>query len=75
MRAWVKAYREEVKKHLKQNVEGVLKEARFFLGKQRFRPDVFQDFLRRLVRQSKRKVFLIVDGYPVHRAKKIKKMD
>ena len=45
----------------------------FMVFKQRFRSDVFQEFLRRLVRQSKRKVFLIVDGHPVHRAIKIKK--
>ena len=44
----------------------------FMVFKQRFRTDVFQEFLRRLVRQSKRKVFLIVDGHPVHRATKIK---
>lgn len=34
-----------------------------------FRVRVFLDFLRRLVRQAKRKVFVIVDGHPVHRAK------
>ena len=45
----------------------------FMVFKQQFRSDVFQEFLRRLVRQSKRKVFLIVDGHPVHRATKIKK--
>ena len=30
---------------------------------------VFLGFLIRLVKQAKRKVFLIVDGHPVHRAK------
>lgn len=44
----------------------------FMVFKRRFRADVFHEFLSRLVRQSKRKVFLIVDGHPVHRAKKIK---
>lgn len=34
-----------------------------------FRVRVFLDFLHRLVRQAKRKVFVIVDGHPVHRAK------
>ncbi len=34
-----------------------------------FNVKLFLDFLRRLVRQAKRKVFLIVDGHPVHRAK------
>lgn len=44
----------------------------FMVFKERFRTEVFQEFLRRLVRQSERKVFLIVDGHPVHRAIKIK---
>ncbi len=43
----------------------------FMVFKKRFRADVFLEFLRRLTRQSKRKVFLIVDGHPVHRATKI----
>lgn len=34
-----------------------------------FRVKVFLEFLRRLIRQAKRKVFVIVDGHPVHRAK------
>jgi transposase len=34
-----------------------------------FRVKVFTGFLRRMVKQAKRKVFLIVDGHPVHRAK------
>ena len=45
----------------------------FMVFKKRFCGDVFLKFLRRLVRQSKRKIFLIIDGHPVHRAKKIKK--
>jgi len=45
----------------------------FMVFKKRFRSDVFTDFLRRLVRQSKRKVFLIVDSHPVHRSRKVKK--
>ena len=32
---------------------------------------MFLEFLRRLVRQSKRKVYLIVDGHPVHKARKV----
>ena len=39
--------------------------------KQRLRIEVFQVFLRRLVRHSKRNAFLVVDGHPVHRAKAI----
>ena len=45
----------------------------FMVFKDRFKTDVFLDFLRRLIRQAQRKVFLIVDGHPVHRAKKVKK--
>jgi transposase len=40
--------------------------------KKRFTTDVMLQFLRRLVRQAKRKVFLIVDGHPVHRSRKVK---
>lgn len=40
--------------------------------KSRFIATVFLEFLNRLVRQSKRKVFLIVDRHPVHRSKKVK---
>lgn len=32
---------------------------------------IFLDFLKRLARQSKQKVFLIVDGHPVHKAKAV----
>ncbi len=45
----------------------------FMVFKQRFKADVFEEFLRRLVRQSERKVFIIVDGHPVHRSTKVKK--
>jgi transposase len=45
----------------------------FMVFKERFQADVFQEFLRRLVTQSIHKVFLIVDGHPVHRSQKIKK--
>jgi len=44
----------------------------FMVFKMRFRAEVFVEFLRRLVRQIKRKVFLIVDGHPVHRSVKVK---
>ena len=43
----------------------------FMVFKERFRMKVFVNFLRRLVRQSDRKVFLIVDSHPVHRSKKV----
>lgn len=44
---------------------------RVFTG--RFTADVFIDFLKRLVRTSPRKVYLIVDRHPTHRAKKVKR--
>ena len=40
----------------------------FKLFTQRFDSAVMLDFLRRLVRQSEQKIFLIVDGHPVHRS-------
>lgn len=44
----------------------------FMVFKKRFTSLVMIDFLRRLIRQSDRKVFLIVDGHPVHRSAKVK---
>lgn len=41
----------------------------FRVFKGSFVVQVFLDFLKRLVRQIKQKVFLIVDGHPVHKAK------
>jgi len=41
--------------------------------KQRFQSEVFTEFLRRLVRQISRYVFLIIDQHPVHIAVKVKK--
>jgi len=43
----------------------------FKLFTQRFDSAVMLDFLRRLIRHSTQKVFLIVDGHPVHRAKAV----
>ena len=37
-----------------------------------FRAPVFIDFLKRLLRQIPQKVFLIVDGHPVHRSRSVK---
>lgn len=45
----------------------------FMVFKSRFTTPVFLEFLNRLVRQSKRKVFIIVDRHPVHRSIKAKK--
>jgi hypothetical protein len=38
--------------------------------KERFDTPVFLRFVRRLLKQAAGKVFLIVDGHPVHRASK-----
>jgi transposase len=40
----------------------------FMVFRRRFRGPVFVEFLRRLARQVKRKVYLVVDRHPVHRA-------
>jgi len=45
----------------------------FMVFKERFTAAVCLRFLRRLVRQARRKVFLIVDRHPVHRSAKVKR--
>jgi len=45
----------------------------FMIFKRRFRAEVFMEFLRRLVRQVPRYIFLIIDQHPVHGAAKVKK--
>jgi transposase len=45
---------------------------RFMVFKHRFTADVMIEFLGRLLRQVDRKVFVILDGHPVHRARKVK---
>ena len=40
----------------------------FMLFSQRFTAKVFLEFVRRLIRLRRRKLFLIVDGHPVHRS-------
>lgn len=44
----------------------------FKLFTQRFTSAVMIEFLRRLVRQSEQKIFLIVDGHPVHRSRAVR---
>ncbi len=44
----------------------------FSVFKGSFTVDVFLNFLKRLIRQCRQKVFLVVDGHPVHRAKTIR---
>jgi len=45
---------------------------RFMVFHERFTTKVFIEFLHRLIKASKQKVYLIVDNHPVHRAKKVK---
>jgi len=45
----------------------------FMIFKRRFRAEVLMEFLRRLVRQVSRYIFLIIDQHPVHVAAKVKK--
>jgi transposase len=44
----------------------------FMVFRGRFDASLFIAFLKRLIRQVGRKVFLIVDGHPVHRARTVK---
>jgi len=46
---------------------------RFMVFTRRFTQPVMIDFLRRLLRSVPRKVFLIVDGHPVHRGRMLKR--
>jgi transposase len=46
---------------------------RFKVFEGSFNISVFQDFLKRLIKSSKNKVFLILDRHPVHRSKTISK--
>jgi transposase len=45
----------------------------FMVFKERFEADLFKKFLIRLIKQSKPKVYIIVDRHPVHRSVKVKK--
>ena len=47
-------------------------EMSFMVFEGRFQADKFIIFCERLIKQSGRKVFLIVDGHPAHRAKVVK---
>lgn len=44
----------------------------FMVFKRGFTASVFIRFLRRLLKQARRKVYLIVDRHPVHRSRKVK---
>lgn len=45
----------------------------FMVFKERFTAAKFIEFMRRLIKHSKRKVYLIVDGHPVHKSAKVRK--
>jgi len=45
----------------------------FMVFRERFTAPVFVRFLRRLVRHATQKVYLIVDGHPVHRSRLVKR--
>lgn len=45
---------------------------RFMVFKRRFTGQVFIEFMRRLVRSAGRKVYLIVDGHPVHKSDEVR---
>ena len=44
----------------------------FMLFKKRFTAPVCVQFLRRLVKHARRKVFLILDGHPVHKSRRVR---
>lgn len=44
---------------------------RFMVFKHRFNADVFIEFMRRLIKNASRKIYLIVDGHPAHKARKV----
>jgi len=45
----------------------------FMVFKERFTGTVMIKFLRRLIKQNRQKVFLIIDGHPVHRSRQVKR--
>lgn len=45
---------------------------RFMVFKERFTASVFIEFLKRLTKGIKNKIFLIIDGHPVHKSKAVK---
>jgi len=46
---------------------------RFMVFRERFSARVFLRFLRRLIRQTERRVYLIVDNHPVHKAGRVQR--
>lgn len=46
---------------------------RFMVFDGKFNADVCIKFLKRLIKDAQKKIFLILDGHPVHKSKKVKK--
>jgi transposase len=45
---------------------------RFMVTKEKVGADTFMEFLKRLIHNAEKPIFLIVDGHPAHKAKKVK---
>jgi transposase len=45
---------------------------KFIVTEEKCTTGVFIDFLKRLIFKQEKSVFLIVDGHPVHKSKKVK---
>lgn len=43
----------------------------FMITKGKFNSDIFIEFLKKLLRYKRKKIFLIVDGHPTHKSKKV----
>ena len=41
--------------------------------RQKFDADLFLNFLKRLIRQNRRKVYLVIDKHPVHHSSEVSK--
>jgi len=46
---------------------------RFMVFEKRFTSDVFLEFLKRLIKSVPQKVYIILDGHPVHKSRKVKR--
>ncbi len=47
-------------------------EMEFMITKGKFNSETFIEFLKKLIRYKRKKIFLIVDGHPAHKSKKVK---
>ena len=46
-------------------------EMEFMITKGKFNSDVFIEFLKKLIRYKRNRVFLVIDGHPTHKSKKV----